>query len=273
MQLLPVIPLQRGGEFPARLTSRASQQCCSEIRLIVNCSCSTAPLHAPAPLLVKNQSLVWLPCRGSPVFPVPALEAQKEHCFAHPAAVPTRGGCPPGRAAHMKISFLVFSAFKLSSLAGKMKHLWTLRKSYSRLPKARGRPPVDAAIYCSSEKLLCFWRKHLLKEFEIFTSSLLTCTNWHLAGAKSWAGLWPFPGTPPSCFPILMRNSPMASSCTQAWTSCSVGTRHWAPGSAQVEAGVWPSQVCQGSPAPAERPTPPLPKVSCDRWCQPFSEA
>lgn len=94
LQLLPVILLQRGGEFPAWLTSRASQQCCSEIHLIVNCSCSTAPLHAPAPWLVRNQSLLWF--LAVVAFAVPVLEASRStvfctpSCHAHQGQMPTR---------------------------------------------------------------------------------------------------------------------------------------------------------------------------------------
>lgn len=114
-QLLPVIPLQRGGEFPARLTSRASQQCCTEIRLVVNCSCSSAPLHAPAALLVKNHSLVWLPCCA----PQGLLCCAGGPGAALCSAVPTGSGCPPASTAQVNISSLVSSAFKLASLAEK----------------------------------------------------------------------------------------------------------------------------------------------------------
>lgn len=120
VQLLPVIPLQRGGEFPARLTSRASQQCCSEIHLIVNCSCSTAPLQCPStsageepePAVASLPGLLSVCCAC-------ARGPARSTVFCTPSSCARRGQVPTMSAAHVKICSLVFSAFQLASLAKK----------------------------------------------------------------------------------------------------------------------------------------------------------
>lgn len=125
-----------------------------------------------------------------------------------------------------------------------------------------------------SEKLLYVFgekhrRKHVLKE--VMNPPAPPCL--HVPKAAQLYG--PSQTCPPSRFPlVLTRNSPVSPSCPCAWTSMQCGQKRLCfrpqpkQGSGCGQSPLQP-RLCKCSQSPVLRPTP-SPRVSRDRWCQPF---
>lgn len=133
--------------------------------------------------------------------------------------------------------------------------------------------PVDAAIFCTSEKLR-LWREVQEEVFAKGGKGFLPSPCLHaplLVPKAAWVHS-PSQGCSPSCFPLLTRNSPV-SPCPHAWISMCCGQKtlvlrpqpKWRLGYCQSALQPRP---CQRSQTPARRSTP-LPRASGDRWCQP----
>lgn len=142
--------------------------------------------------------------------------------FCTPSRCAHRGRCPPGSAAHVKISSLAVSAFKLASLAEKTSV--NPQRELFQAPQSQGKASCWCCNILHKCKTAMFLEGTFSKGVWDFHLVLAYMHNWYLAGAKCCPGQWPFPGMPPPCFPLLMRNSPMPVPAHMPAFPCSVGT-------------------------------------------------